>query len=65
MFLLFKFRYCGKNGPDFVTLLGKTAKKGLTVLFKSDKKTEGGGAQCNAQCLDGATTTESPTTISG
>ena len=58
-------RYCGTDGPDPVTLTGKAARKGLKVLFVSDKKTQGDGAQCTAECLDGAATTEAPTTTSG
>ena len=59
-------RYCGTNGPDPVTLKGKAAKKGLRVMFASDKKIVGDGAECTAVCLDGATvTTEAPTTTSG
>ena len=40
-----------------MTLTGKAAKKGLKVLFNSDKKKQGSGAQCTAMCLDGAVTT--------
>ena len=64
---IFVLRYCQENGPDPVTLKGKAAKKGLKVLFMSDKKIQASGAQCTAECLDGAaaTTTEAPTTTSG
>ena len=51
--VFFVFSYCGTNGPNPVTLTGRESRKGLRVLFLSDKKTEGGGAQCTAQCLDG------------
>jgi len=63
--ILGRTAYCGSEGPDDVTLTGKAARKGLKVLFVSDKKTQGDGAQCTAQCLDGAATTEAPTTTSG
>merc|ERR1712110_135761 len=47
------------------TLTGKAAKKGLRVMFMSDKKLQGDGAQCTAECLDGAAaTTTAPTTTS-
>ena len=61
---LYVFRYCGSTAPDAVTLTGKAARKGLRVLFASDKKNVGTGAQCTAVCLDGAatTTTAAPTT---
>ena len=29
-------------------------KKGLKVLFTSDRRRSGGGAQCTAQCVDPA-----------
>ena len=59
-------RYCKEAGPDPVTLKGKAAKKGLRVMFMSDKKLTGDGAQCTAMCLDGAAaTTTAPTTTSG
>ena len=32
-------------------------KKGLKVVFTSDKRKSGGGAQCTAQCIDPAPTT--------
>ena len=39
-------------------------KKGLKVVFTSDKKKSGGGAQCTAQCIDPApTTTPTPGTV--
>ena len=56
------FSYCGNKIPNPVTLTGKDAKKGLKVLFTSDKKKQGSGAQCTAMCLDGAVTTPAPTT---
>ena len=56
------FSYCGDKIPNPVTLTGKAAKKGLKVLFTSDKKKQGSGAQCTAICLDGAVTTPTPTT---
>ena len=37
-------------------------KKGLKVLFTSDKKKFGGGAQCTAVCTDPAPTTTTKTT---
>merc|ERR1712032_155791 len=62
--ILGKKAYCGSTAPDAVTLTGKAAKKGLRVLFASDKKNVGDGAQCTAVCLEGAatTTTAAPTT---
>ena len=30
----------------------KGKKKGLKVLFTSDRRKSGGGAQCTAQCVD-------------
>jgi len=62
--ILGKKAYCGSTAPDAVTLTGKAARKGLRVLFASDKKNVGTGAQCTAVCLDGAatTTTAAPTT---
>ena len=58
------FSYCGDKIPNPVTLSGKAARKGLKVLFTSDKKKQGSGAQCTAMCLDGAsvTTTTTPKT---
>ena len=53
------------NGPDPITLTGKAVKKGLRVMFISDKKTFGDGAQFTAECLEGAATTEAPTTTLG
>ena len=35
--------------------LGK--KRGLKVLFTSDRRRSGGGAQCTAQCVDPAPAT--------
>ena len=43
------------NGPEPVTLTGRHSRMGLRVEFLSDKKTQGGGAKCIAQCLNGAT----------
>jgi len=65
--ILGKKAYCGSTVPAPITLKGKAAKKGLRVLFASDKKNVGAGAQCTAMCLDGATTTTTaaPTTTSG
>ena len=38
-------------------------KKGLKVVFTSDKRKLGGGAQCTVQCIDPApTTTPTPGT---
>jgi len=64
--ILGKKAYCGSKVPAPITLKGKAAKKGLRVLFASDKKNVGAGAQCTAMCLDGATTTTTaaPTTTS-
>ena len=38
-------------------IAGKQGRKGLKVVFTSDKKKAGGGAQCTAQCIDPAPTT--------
>ena len=54
-----------KTFPQPITLKGKAAKKGLKVLFTSDKKKQGSGAQCSAMCLDGVTTTPAPNTNLG
>ena len=44
-------------------IAGKHGRKGLKVVFTSDKKKSGGGARCTAQCIDPApTTTPTPTT---
>ena len=45
-------------------IAGKQGRKGLKVVFTSDKKKSGGGAQCTAQCIDPApTTTPTPGTV--
>ena len=45
-------------------IAGKQGRKGLKVVFTSDKKRIGGGAQCIAQCIDPApTTTPTPGTV--
>ena len=41
-------RFCGKNGPDRLPIKGKSA----AVVFKSDKKGNGGGADCTIACSD-------------
>ena len=38
-------------------IAGKQGRRGLKVVFTSDKKKSGGGAQCTAQCIDPAPTT--------
>ena len=43
---------------------GKQGRKGLKVVFTSDKKKSGGGAQCTVQCIDPAPTT-TPTSGTG
>merc|ERR1712045_849573 len=53
--------FCLKKKPS-VTVQGKAAKKGLKVMFMTDKKKFGGGAQCTAECIQGVTTTPAPTT---
>jgi len=64
--ILGKKAYCQTNSPDPITLKGKAAKKGLRVMFISDKKSQGDGPVCTAVCLDGAAaTTTAPTTTSG
>ena len=41
-------------------------KKGLKVVFTSDRRKTGGGAQCTVQCIDPApTTTPTPGTGTG
>ena len=46
-------------------IAGKQGRKGLKVVFTSDKKKSGGGAQCTAQCIDPApTTTPTPGIVS-
>ena len=45
-------------------IAGRQGRKGLKVVFTSDKKRTGGGAQCTAQCIDPApTTTPTPGTV--
>ena len=41
-------RFCGNNGPDRLPVKGKSA----AVVFKSDKKGNGGGADCTIACSD-------------
>merc|ERR1719150_2219373 len=53
--------FCLKKKPS-VTVQGKAAKKGLKVMFMTDKKKFGGGAQCTAECIQGVTTTTPSTT---
>merc|ERR1719150_573894 len=55
--------FCLKKKPS-VTVQGKAAKKGLKVMFMTDKKKFGGGAQCTAECIQGVTTT-TPSTTAG
>ena len=44
-------------------IAGRQGRRGLKVVFTSDKKKVGGGAQCTAQCIDPApTTTPTPGT---
>ena len=38
-------------------IAGRQGRKGLKVVFTSDKRKTGGGAQCTAQCIDPAPTT--------
>ena len=46
-------------------IAGKQGRKGLKVVFTSDKKKSGGGAQCTAQCIDPApSTTPTPGIVS-
>ena len=46
------FSYCGDETPSPVALFGNAASTELKVIFTSDKKTAGSGAQCTAMCLD-------------
>ena len=46
------FSYCGDKTPNPVILNGNAASMGLKVMFTSDQKTAGSGAQCTAMCLD-------------
>ena len=41
---------------------GKQGRKGLKIVFTSDKKKIGGGAQCTAQCIDPGPSTAPTTT---
>ena len=44
-------------------IAGKQGRKGLKVVFTSDKRKSGRGAQCTAKCIDPApTTTPTPGT---
>ena len=45
-------------------IAGRQGRKGLKVVFTSDKKKVGGGAQCTVQCIDPAPTT-TPTSGTG
>ena len=57
------FRFCLSKNVDQTIKGKKGKKKGLKVIFTSDKKKSGGGAQCTAECIDPApTTTPLPTT---
>ena len=45
-------------------IAGRQGRKGLKVVFTSDKRKTGGGAQCTVQCIDPApTTTPTPGTV--
>ena len=57
-------RYCQSMNVS-KEIEGKQGRKGLKVIFTSDKKKIGGGAQCTAQCIDpGPSTTTTTTTAS-
>ena len=49
-------RYCRSMNVS-QEIAGKQGRKGLKVVFTSDKKKSGDGAQCTAQCIDPAPTT--------
>ena len=49
-------RYCRSMRVDR-EIAGRLGRRGLKVVFTSDKKKVGGGAQCTAQCIDPAPTT--------
>ena len=54
------FRYCRSS-----TIREVAKNKNIKVVFNSDKKTFGAGAQCTIECIDPPTpTTTVPTTIS-
>ena len=56
-------RYCRSMNVS-QEIEGRQGRKGLKVVFTSDKKKVGGGAQCTAQCIDPApTTTPTPGTV--
>ena len=44
-------RYCQSMNVS-KEIAGKQGRRGLKVVFTSDKKKSGGGAQCTAQCID-------------
>ena len=58
------FRFCLSKIVDQTIKGKKGKKKGLKVIFTSDKKKSGGGAQCTATCIDppAPTTTTATTT---
>merc|ERR1719430_2028124 len=57
-FKINKQKYCQTTGPDI-----PTTKKALKVLFKSNKKSEGGlGGYCTAKCMSEQPTTEANST---
>merc|ERR1711970_922320 len=57
-FKINKQKYCQTTGPDITT-----TKKALKVLFKSNKKSEGGlGGYCTAKCMSEQPTTEANST---
>ena len=49
-------RYCRSMNVS-QEIEGRQGRKGLKVVFTSDKKKSGDGAQCTAQCIDPAPTT--------
>ena len=56
-------RYCRSMRVDR-EIAGRLGRRGLKVVFTSDKRKTGGGAQCTAQCIDPApTTTTTPGTV--
>ena len=56
---IYYFRYCRSS-----TIRKDANNKNIKVIFKSDRKTSGTGAQCNIKCIDPQPTTTTTSTTS-
>ena len=56
---IYYFRYCRSS-----TIRKDANNKNIKVIFKSDRKTSGTGAQCNIKCIDPRPTTTTTSTTS-